>query len=365
MALLASWGGVLRLVGAYAHARERNMASASYPVCSPRSAIAHPSSVFSSRPLPAFSLSATRPQAVPLSRVLSQMRLISPAPYSRRTAALTLSAPLREGVTKHWPNEQRRNVRCTQELRLDPAAAGAPRLRPEASPPQKKFARRCSSSVSGIVGNHNAYLAPGFTLEDLVPAAAKVAVFRGLLELGFNGLYQMSFQQWDRFYPCGPSTSRTPLRSWGFALPSRAPPGRELRSCSLCTPLVYSLNGSETLSFRLSPFLVQSLRLFPIFHFLSSCFWGGAFFPYSPPPNLCPLSACKSTSLPAASRSPSSPLRAASLLNSVIQVVQIFVLNPPISFLGVQDALVLVWLYFMDTRHTKNFHLGSSSAFSL
>ena len=30
--------------------------------------------------------------------------------------------------------------------------------------------------------------------------------------------------------------------------------------------------------------------------------------------------------------------------------------NPPISFLGVQDGLVLVWLYFMDVRHTKNFH---------
>ena len=31
-------------------------------------------------------------------------------------------------------------------------------------------------------------------------------------------------------------------------------------------------------------------------------------------------------------------------------------INPHISFLGVQDGLVLVWLYFMDVRHTKNFH---------
>ena len=30
--------------------------------------------------------------------------------------------------------------------------------------------------------------------------------------------------------------------------------------------------------------------------------------------------------------------------------------NPQISFLSVQNGLVLVWLYFMDTRHTKNFH---------
>ena len=172
------------------------------------------------------------------------MRLFSPAPYSRRAAALTRSAPPRERLTEHWPNEQRPNVRCTQELPLDPAAAGAPRLRPGAGPPQKKFASRCSSSVSGMVGNHNAYLAPGFTLEDLVPAPAKVAAFWGLLGPGgFNSLHQMSFQQWDRFSPCGPSTSRTPLRSWGFALPSRAPPGMELGSCSLCAPFVYSLNG--------------------------------------------------------------------------------------------------------------------------
>ena len=37
---------------------------------------------------------------LPLSRVLSQMRLFSPAPYFRRTAALTGSAPLWEGLTE-------------------------------------------------------------------------------------------------------------------------------------------------------------------------------------------------------------------------------------------------------------------------
>ena len=30
--------------------------------------------------------------------------------------------------------------------------------------------------------------------------------------------------------------------------------------------------------------------------------------------------------------------------------------NPQIGFLGVQDGLVLVWLYFMKARHTKSFH---------
>ena len=49
------------------------------------------------------------------------------------------------------------------------------------------------------------------------------------------------------------------------------------------------------------------------------------------------------------------------LLNSVVQVVQIVVL---ILRSGVQDGLVLVWLYFMYVRHTKTSmlfrHLGSS-----
>ena len=75
---------------------------------------------------------------------------------------MTHSAPLWEGLTEHWPN-----VGCTQECPLDPAVAGAPRLRPGASPPQKKFSRQCSSSVSGIMEKHNTHLAPGFTLKTL------------------------------------------------------------------------------------------------------------------------------------------------------------------------------------------------------
>ena len=172
------------------------------------------------------------------------MWLFPPAPYFQRTAALTHSAPLREGLTEQWPNEQWPNVGRTQESPLDPAAAGAPRLWAGASPPQKKFERQCSSSVSGIMENHNTHLAPGFTLNDLVPAPENVAAFQGLLGPGgFNSLYQMSFQQWNRFSPCGPRTSRTPLCSWRFTFPTRASPGIELRSCRLCAPLVCSLNG--------------------------------------------------------------------------------------------------------------------------
>ena len=178
------------------------MVPLSHPVCSPRSAIEHWSSVFSSRPLPAFSLSVIRPQAVPLSQVLSQMLLVSPAPYFGRTAALSRSAPLWEGLTGQWPNEQWPNVGCTQERPLDPVAAGALRLQPGASPPQKKITRQCSISISGTMENRSTHLAPGFTLNDLAPAPANVAAFRGLLGPGgFNSLYQMSFQQWNRFSP--------------------------------------------------------------------------------------------------------------------------------------------------------------------
>ena len=157
---------------------------------------------------------------------------------------MTRSAPLREGLTEQWLNEQWPNVGCTQECLLDPATAGALRLQPGASLPQKMLVRQCSSSASGIMENHNTHLAPGFTLNDLVPAPVNVAIFWGLLGPGgFNSLYQMSCRQWNCFSPCGPRTSWTPLCSWGFTLPTRAPPGIELQSCSLCAPLVYSLNG--------------------------------------------------------------------------------------------------------------------------
>ena len=125
-----------------------------------------------------------------------------------------------------------------------PCCCRGRRLRPGARPSQKMFTRQCRSSVSGMMENHNARLAPGFTLNGPVPAPANVASFRGLPGPGgCHRLHQMSFQQWNRFSPCGPRTSRTPLCSWGFALPTRAPPGRELRDCSLCAPLVHSLNG--------------------------------------------------------------------------------------------------------------------------
>ncbi|VFV29704.1 Hypothetical predicted protein, partial [Lynx pardinus] len=106
------------------------------------------------------------------------IRLFSPAPYFRRTATLTRTAPLREDLTKRWLKEQWPNVGCTQERPLDPAVASALRLQPGASPPPKKILRECSHSVSGTMENRNMHLTPGFTLNNLAPAPAIVAAFR-------------------------------------------------------------------------------------------------------------------------------------------------------------------------------------------
>ena len=95
------------------------------------------------------------------------------------------------------------------------AAANARRLLLGTSLPQKKFTRLCSSSISGIMANHNTHLAPGFTPSDLVPAPVNVAVLSGTLgplPLGeSHSLYQVSSQQGNWLSPCGPKTSRLHL----------------------------------------------------------------------------------------------------------------------------------------------------------
>ena len=125
-----------------------------------------------------------------------------------------------------------------------PCCCRCPETVARCQPSQKMFVRQCSSSISGIMENHNTHLAPVFTLNDLAPAPANVAAFWGMLGPGdFNSLYQMSFQQWNCFSPCGPRTSWTPLCSWRSTLLTRAPPDIELQGFRLCLPPVYSLNG--------------------------------------------------------------------------------------------------------------------------
>ena len=61
---------------------------------------------------------------------------VFPGPLLLKDCGFDPFCPSVVGLTKQWPN-----VGCTQERLLDPAAAGALRLRPGASLPQKKFAR--------------------------------------------------------------------------------------------------------------------------------------------------------------------------------------------------------------------------------
>lgn len=99
----------------------------------------------------------------------------------------------------------------------------------------------CSSSVSGIMANHNTHVAPVFILNVLTPTPVNMAILQGLLgplPVGsMHHLYLMFSQQGNRLSLCGPRTPR--LFSQGFTLPTRALPGIKLRSFRLCAPSVY------------------------------------------------------------------------------------------------------------------------------
>ena len=134
----------------------------------------------------------------------------------------------------------------TQERSRDCAAADAQRLLPSTSPPQ--VTRSCSSSVSGIVVNHNTHLAPSF------------------------------------------STLRRPCSN--------------ISKCG-CSP-----GYLRYLNLLLSPFLIKSLVGDSTFSFTLHLLLWGVLFLY-PPPCLCPLSISKTSFLPSTSSfSPSSPHRA-------------------------------------------------------
>ena len=205
-----------------------------------------------------------------------------------------------------------------QEL-LGYCAAVAQNLQLGSSPSQKKFTWSCNCSISGIMTNHNTHLAPGFTLNVLASTPVNVAILWGLLCL-------------TNVLPAG----ETPLPVWpkdpsdlalciqGFALPTGAPPGIELQSFRLCTPPVHIV------------FMKLSPLLFPFYFFFSfsgGCFHSGFFSPaaLSASPflslHLHPLSSSRNSSLPStAFLSSGSPLHAAYLPSSVVQVVQIVVL---------------------------------------
>ena len=97
---------------------------------------------------------------------------------------------------------------------------------------------------------------------------------------GFNSLYQMPFQQWNCFSPCGP---RTP---GPHSAPGDSPFPQEYRQVSSCGVVDSVLPlFTVVMEFKPSPFSLFSSVPVAVsnFHFLSSCFWGGAFPIFYPP----------------------------------------------------------------------------------
>ena len=121
----------------------------------------------------------------------------------------------------------------TQEHSQDRAAAGAQRVWLGARLPQKKFMLLCSSSILGVIENHNTHLAPGFALYDLVPASANVAVLWGLLGPGCLSASTKCPSSSGTASPCVAQEPphQSTARYQAVELPTR------------CTPPVYSLNG--------------------------------------------------------------------------------------------------------------------------
>ena len=66
---------------------------------------------------------------------------VFPGPLLPEDGGFDPLRPSAGGSHQQWPNEQWPNIGCTQACPLDPAAAGAPRLRPGAVSSQKMFAR--------------------------------------------------------------------------------------------------------------------------------------------------------------------------------------------------------------------------------
>ena len=153
--------------------------------------------------------------------------------------------------------------------------------------------------------NYNTHLAPDFTLNDLVPAPANVAVLWGLLGPGCLTASIKYPSSSGTTFPMWPENLPDPTLFLGIHLPTRALPGMELWSCSFS---LFSLVPAAVSNFPLSLQLFLGRGAFPVF------------FPH---PSLRPLSTHTSTSLPAPSCSPSSLLCAVYLLNSVFRLCRL------------------------------------------
>ena len=111
---------------------------------------------------------------------------------------------------------------------VSPHCLQCPETAARCQPAPEKFMESCSSSVSGIKVNHNTHLAPGFPLNVLVPAPVNVVVLQALLGLCLWGGHTASTKcppSRGTVFPVWPKDpSDLALCSWGFSLPTRAPP---------------------------------------------------------------------------------------------------------------------------------------------
>ena len=129
------------------------------------------------------------------------------------------------------------------------------RLRLGASPPQKKSTRSCSSSISGIMANHNTHLTPGFTLNILAPTPVNVAILQGLLGPCLWGVCIASTKCPPSKGTISPRVARGPLGPPSLLLgirPSHKSTTRLLALCSLSLPVhLFMPRTCHVLSFRL------------------------------------------------------------------------------------------------------------------
>ena len=132
------------------------------------------------------------------------------------------------------------------------------------SPPQKKFMRSCSNSVSCIMLNHNIHLVPGFSINVLVPAPANVVVLQGPLGPLPGGwphsLYQMSSHQGNCLSLCGPKAPWTSFSAPGdllFHQSTSKYSSAEFQT--LCSPGYRALMEFKPSPFFFLPFLFSPL----------------------------------------------------------------------------------------------------------
>ena len=221
------------------------MASPSYPVSSIGtlfSPISNRASVLCLQLLSTprfFTVRDQVPGSTSLPSFVSDVAVFS-GPLLLKECGFDPSRPSAEGLTEQWLNAGR-----TQESSQGPAAAGVPRLWPGASPPQKKFARYCSNSVSGIMEDQNTHLAPASPLTTLFQHQ-RMWPFSGVCwDQVASTVSTKCISTSGTTFPMCPENLQDPTLLLGIR-PSHQSTTRyqaELRSFRLCVPLFYSLNG--------------------------------------------------------------------------------------------------------------------------